>query len=165
MSFANNIYTPDGGMHLTGFRSALTRVLNDYARENNYLKEKDENLSGEDIREGLVTVVSIKLGEPQFEGQTKARLGNPIARTAAETITNEALREFLEKISMTREQLSKNVFWFKGPEKAAKAARETVLRKGVLEGLTLPGKLADCSSKIRKNLNYLSWKETAPEVQ
>ena len=147
LSFANNIYTPDGGMHLTGFRSALTRVLNDYARENNYLKEKDENLSGEDIREGLVTVVSIKLGEPQFEGQTKARLGNPIARTAAETITNEALREFLEKNSNDARAIIEKCLLVQRARKAAKAARETVLRKGVLEGLTLPGKLADCSSK------------------
>ena len=97
LSFANNIYTPDGGMHLTGFRSALTRTLNAYARGEKYLKEKDENLTSDDTREGLVAVVSVKLREPQFEGQTKARLGNPEARTAVEMVANEALKEFLEK--------------------------------------------------------------------
>jgi DNA gyrase subunit B len=147
MSFANNIYTPDGGMHLTGFRSALTRTLNDYARNENYLKNSEENLTGDDVREGLVAVVSIKLREPQFEGQTKARLGNPEARTAVEAAVSEALKEFLERHkSDARQILEKNLLAAKA-RMAAKAAKDTVLRKGALEGLTLPGKLADCSSK------------------
>ena len=103
LSFANNIYTPDGGMHLTGFRSALTRTLNDYARTNSYIKESEENFTGDDVREGLAAIVSVKLGEPQFEGQTKARLGNPPARTAVEAVVAESLKEFLEKIPMTPE--------------------------------------------------------------
>jgi DNA gyrase subunit B len=147
MSFANNIYTPDGGMHLTGFRAALTRTLNDYARKEGYLKESDENLTGDDVREGLVAAISIKIREPQFEGQTKARLGNPEARTAVETVVAEALKDFLERYkSDARVIIEKNLLAAKA-RLAAKAAKETVLRKGALEGLTLPGKLADCSSK------------------
>ncbi|MEK9186355.1 MAG: ATP-binding protein, partial [Patescibacteria group bacterium] len=96
LSFANNIYTPDGGMHLTGFRTALTRYLNDYARDNEYIKKTDENLTGDDVREGLVAVVSVRLREPQFEGQTKARLGSPEARTAVEAVLGESLKNFLE---------------------------------------------------------------------
>lgn len=147
LSFANNIYTMDGGMHLTGFRSALTRALNDYARENNYVKDKEENFTGDDVREGLVAIVSIKIGEPQFEGQTKARLGNPPARTAVEAVVAEALKEYLQKYSNdARAIISKCLLAVKA-RKAAKAAKETVLRKGPLEGLALPGKLADCTSK------------------
>ncbi|MEK7506004.1 MAG: DNA topoisomerase (ATP-hydrolyzing) subunit B [Patescibacteria group bacterium] len=147
LSFANNIHTPDGGMHLTGLRSAMTRVLNDYARKENYLKESEENITGDDIREGLVSIVSIKLPEPQFEGQTKARLGNPEARTAVEMVVSETLKEFLEKHgSDGRKIIEKNLLAAKA-RKAAKAAKDTVLRKGALEGLTLPGKLADCSSR------------------
>lgn len=147
MSFANNIYTTDGGMHLTGFRSALTRTLNDYARQNNFLKDADENLTGDDVREGLIALVSIKLREPQFEGQTKARLGNPEARTAVEAAVNEGLKEFLDKHSSdARHIIEKNLLAAKA-RKAAKAAKDTVLRKGALEGLTLPGKLSDCSSR------------------
>jgi DNA gyrase subunit B len=147
MSFANNIYTPDGGMHLTGFRSALTRVLNDYARSESYIKEKDGSLTGDDVREGITAAISVKLQEPQFEGQTKARLGNPEARTAVEVVTGTALKEFLEKYSNDgRRIIEKNILASKA-RKAAKAAKDTVLRKGALEGLTLPGKLADCSSR------------------
>ncbi len=146
-SFANNIYTPDGGMHLTGFRSALTRSLNSYARAEGYLKEKDENLISEDTREGLVAVISIKLREPQFEGQTKARLGNPGARTAAETVVGDALKEFLEKRPAEARRIIEKVLLTAKARMAAKAAKETVLRKGAFEGLTLPGKLADCISK------------------
>ncbi|MEW6617601.1 MAG: DNA topoisomerase (ATP-hydrolyzing) subunit B [Patescibacteria group bacterium] len=147
MSFANNIYTTDGGMHLTGFRSALTRTLNDYARQNGFLKDADENLTGDDVREGLIALVSIKLREPQFEGQTKARLGNPEARTAVEAAVNEGLKEFLDKHSSdARRIIEKNLLAAKA-RKAAKAAKDTVLRKGALEGLTLPGKLSDCSSR------------------
>ncbi len=147
LSFANNIYTPDGGMHLTGFRTALTRVLNDWARTNNYVKEKDENLTGEDVREGLVAVVSVKLREPQFEGQTKARLGSTEARTATEAVVSEALKNFMERNNRDAGKIVEKCMLAAKARKAAKAARETVLRKGVLDGLTLPGKLADCSSR------------------
>ncbi len=147
ISFANNIHTPEGGMHITGFRSALTRGLNDYARKNGYIKESEENLTGEDIREGQVAVVSIKLREPQFEGQTKAKLGNPEARTAVDSAVAYALEEYLEKNPTdAREILGKCLLAAKARQ-AAKAARETVLRKGIMEGLALPGKLADCSSR------------------
>ncbi len=147
VSFANNIYTPDGGMHLTGFRSALTRTLNDYARKENYLKSSEDNLTGDDVREGLVAAISIRIREPQFEGQTKARLGNPEARTAVESVIAETLKEFLERHSSdARRILEKNLLAAKA-RKAAKAAKDTVLRKGALEGLALPGKLADCSSR------------------
>lgn len=147
LSFANNIYTPDGGMHLTGFRTALTRTLNDWARANSYIKDKDENLTGEDMREGLVAVVSVKLRDPQFEGQTKNRLGSPEARTAVEAVTAEALKNFLERNSRDAGKIVEKCMLAAKARKAAKAARETVLRKGVLDGLTLPGKLADCSSR------------------
>ena len=147
MSFANNIYTPDGGMHLTGFRTALTRTLNDYARKEGYLKEAEDNLTGDDVREGLIAAVSIKIREPQFEGQTKARLGNPEARTAVDAAVSDALKEFLERYGAdARRIIEKNLLAAKA-RKAAKAAKDTVLRKGALEGLTLPGKLADCSSR------------------
>ena len=146
-SFANNIYTPDGGMHLTGFRSALTRTLNNYSRSEGYLKEKDENLTSEDTREGLTAVLSVKLREPQFEGQTKARLGNPEARTAVESVVGETLKDFFEKHPGEARRIIEKVLLAAKARKAAKAARDTVLRKGILEGLTLPGKLADCSSK------------------
>lgn len=147
-SFANNIYTPDGGMHLTGFRSALTRTLNNYARSEGYLKEKDENFTSDDAREGLVAVVSVKLRDPQFEGQTKARLGNPEARTAVEVVVADALKEFLEKNPQDAKKIIEKVLLAAKARLAAKAAKETVLRKGALEGLALPGKLADCTSKI-----------------
>ncbi len=147
LSFANNIHTPDGGMHLTGFRTALTRTLNSYARAEKYLKEKDENLTSEDMREGLLVVVSVKLREPQFEGQTKARLGNPEARTSTDAVVYEALKEFLEKRPAEARRIIEKVLLAAKARKAAKAAKETVLRKGALEGMTLPGKLADCSSR------------------
>jgi len=147
ISFANNIYTADGGMHLTGFRSALTRSLNDYARKEGFIKENEENLTGDDVREGLVAIVSIKLKEPQFEGQTKARLGNPEARTNVESVINEALQEFLERYPADAKKIiNKNLLALQA-RKAAKAAKENVLRKGALEGMTLPGKLADCTSR------------------
>jgi len=147
LSFANNIHTIDGGMHLTGFRAALTRTLNDYARANNYLKNSDDNFSGDDVREGLVAVVSIKIREPQFEGQTKARLGNPEARSVVEAIVNEGLREFLERYSADSRRIIEKCFLAAKARKAAKAAKDTVLRKGALEGLALPGKLADCQTR------------------
>ena len=146
-SFANNIHTPEGGMHLTGFRTALTRTLNDYARKNSFIKDADDNLTGEDVREGLTAVISVKLREPQFEGQTKAKLGNPEARTGVEAAVAETLAEFLEKNPSDARGILEKTILAKKAREAAKAARETVIRKGLLEGLALPGKLADCSSK------------------
>ena len=147
MSFANTINTPDGGTQLTGFRSAMTRSLNNYARAEGYLKEKEENLTSEDMREGLVAIVSIKLGDPQFEGQTKNRLGNPEAQTATQAVVAEALKSFMEKHPQEAKAIIAKVILTSKARLAAKAARETVLRKGAFEGLTLPGKLADCISK------------------
>ncbi len=146
-SFANNIHTPEGGMHLTGFRTALTRTLNDYARKNGFIKNDDDNLTGEDVREGLTAVISVKIREPQFEGQTKAKLGNPEARTAVEAAVAETLAEFLEKNPGEARTILEKTILAKKAREAAKAARETVIRKGLLEGLALPGKLADCSNR------------------
>src|SRR3989339_552521 len=145
--FANNIYNPEGGTHLVGLRTALTRELNAYARLKGYLKEKDQNLTGDDVREGLTAVVSVKIKEPQFEGQTKAKLGNPEAKTAVEAVFGEHLRVFLEEHPQDGEAVIGKCVLAAQARAAARAARETVLRKGVLDGLTLPGKLADCSSK------------------
>jgi len=149
MSFANNIHTIEGGMHLTGFKSAITRSLNDYARKNGFIKEKDDNLSGDDVREGLTVVISVKIKsqELQFEGQTKAKLGNPEARTAVETVVNVEFSDWMERNPLDARQIMEKVILASKARLAAKAARETVLRKGAMEGLTLPGKLADCSSR------------------
>lgn len=147
MSFANNIHTVEGGMHLTGFRTALTRGLNDYARKNGFLKNSDENLTGDDVREGITAVVSVKLREPQFEGQTKAKLGNPEARTAVDTAVAYVLEEYLEKNPNDAKEILGTCILAAKARQAAKAAKDTVLRKGVLDGLSLPGKLADCSSR------------------
>lgn len=147
LSFANNIYTPDGGMHLTGFRTALTRTLNSWAVANNYLKAKENNFTGEDAREGLTAIVSVKLREPQFEGQTKSRLGSTEARTAVESAVGEALKNFFERNSKDAGKIVEKCILAAKARKAAKAARDTVIRKGALEGLQLPGKLTDCISK------------------
>lgn len=149
--FANNITNPDGGSHLAGFRAALTRSLNSYARDKGYLKEKDPNLTGDDTREGLTAVISVKLPEPQFEGQTKSKLGNPEARTAVESVFAEAFQIYLEEHPKDSEEIVGKCLLSARARAAAKAARETVLRKGALEGLMLPGKLADCSSKDAEN--------------
>jgi DNA gyrase subunit B len=147
VSYANNTSTPEGGMHLTGFRTALTRLLNDYARKNNLLKEGEDNFTGEDVREGITTVVSVKLRDPQFEGQTKAKLGSVEARGAVETVFGEGFSQFLEeKPDDARSIVSKVILALKA-RKAAKAAKDSVLRKGALEGMTLPGKLADCQTR------------------
>ncbi len=146
-SFANNIFTQEGGTHLTGFRTALTRVLNDYARKNGFLKEKDENLTGDDVRQGFAGAVSIKIANPQFEGQTKAKLGNVEAKVAVEAAVSEALVDFLEKNPGDAKAIIENCLLAVRARNAAKAAKETVLRKGILEGLSLPGKLTDCSSR------------------
>ena len=132
---------------MTGFRAATTRVFNDYIRKNNILKANDDNLAGEDLREGLTAVVSIKIAEPQFEGQTKGKLGNPEAKSAVETVVSEALTDFLERNPADARAILEKCILSHKARKAAKAARETVLRKGILDGLSLPGKLADCSSR------------------
>lgn len=150
LPFANNIYNPEGGMHVVGFRSALTRTINAYARKNNFLKEKDPNLTAEDVREGLATVISIKIQEPQFEGQTKAKLGNVEARTAVEKVMSEAFDIFLEENPKDAEAIMAKCILASKARLAARTARESVLRKGVLDGFALPGKLADCSSKDPK---------------
>jgi len=147
LGFANNIYTPEGGMHIVGFRTALTRVLNNYAREKQYLKEKDANLGGDDVREGLSAVVSVRLVDPQFEGQTKAKLGNNEARSAVDSVFSTAFKEFLEENPKDAEAIIGKCILSARARLAARSARETVLRKGVLDSLALPGKLADCSSK------------------
>ena len=145
--FANNIDNPEGGMHLSGFRTALTRELNNYARGKNLLKEKDSNLSGDDVREGLSAIISVKIKDPQFEGQTKAKLGNPEARTATESVFADAFKVYLEEHPKDAEAIIGKCVLAAQARAAARAARDTVLRKGMLEGLTLPGKLADCSSR------------------
>jgi DNA gyrase subunit B len=146
-SFANNINTPEGGMHLTGFRSALTRSINAYGRKHELLKEKEENLTAEDVREGLTSVISVKLSNPQFEGQTKSKLGNPEMRTAVETVFNTYLEDFFEEHPSDAKNVFAKCALAARARLAARAARDTVIRKGLLDGLTLPGKLADCSSK------------------
>lgn len=147
LGFANNIYNPEGGTHITGFKTALTRTLNTYGRKNNLIKEKDENFTGDDVLEGLTAVVSVKLREIQFEGQTKAKLGSVEARGAVETVFSEAFNEYLEENpDDARFIIGKSILALKA-RKAAKAAKDSVLRKGMLEGMTLPGKLADCQTK------------------
>jgi DNA gyrase subunit B len=146
-SFANNIATIDGGTHLTGFRAALTRTLNDYGRRNNILKERDANLSGEDVREGLTAIISVKLQEPQFESQTKSKLGSAEAEGAVKTALNDGLSQFLEENpSVARRILEKSLIAARARE-AARSARDLVIRKGVLDGFALPGKLADCQER------------------
>lgn len=146
-AFTNNIHNPDGGTHVAGFRTALTRGLNTYARNKNILKEKDANLSGEDVREGLNAVISIKIREPQFEGQTKSKLGNTEAKTAVETIFGDEFLIFLEEHPRDAEAIVGKCILASRARNAAKIARDAILRKGALEGFTLPGKLADCSSR------------------
>ncbi len=147
ISFANNIHTIEGGTHMTGFKTAITRTLNDYARKNAFLKEKDENLTGDDVREGIVAIISVKLREPQFEGQTKAKLGTPEARPAVETVMNSELADWLDRNPTDARAILEKVILASKARMAAKAARDTVLRKGALDGFALPGKLADCSSR------------------
>ena len=150
-TFANNVLNPDGGTHLTGFKAALTRVINDYARKNGLLKEKEENLSGEDTREGMTCVILVKLPDPQFEGQTKNKLGNPEIRGYVETVMNEYLNYYLEEHPGVAKKIVGKALLAARARKAARAARENILRKGVLDGASMPGKLADCSSKDPKN--------------
>lgn len=146
-AFANNVFNPEGGTHLTGFRSALTRVVNDYARKNGLIKEKEENLSGEDTREGLTAVVLVKMPDPQFEGQTKNKLGNPEIRGYVEQVVTEHFAYYLEEHPAIAKKIIGKALLAARARKAARAARENIIRKGVLEGSGLPGKLADCSSR------------------
>jgi len=147
MSFANNIHNPEGGTHLVGFRTALTRTLNNYARNKNLIKEKQENLTGDDVREGLTTIISVKLPDPQFEGQTKGKLGNAEMKGYVEQIFGEAFNSFLEEHPKEAEAIIGKCVLSAQARLAARTARATILRKGALEGMTLPGKLADCSSR------------------
>ncbi len=149
--FANNVVNPDGGTHLTGFRTALTRVVNEYARKSGLLKEKEENLTGEDCREGLTAVILVKLPDPQFEGQTKNKLGNPEVRGHVEQVMTEYFNYYLEEHPAIARKIVGKVLLAARARKAARAARENIIRKGVLEGSGMPGKLADCSSKDPKN--------------
>ena len=146
-SFANNIFTVEGGMHVTGFKMALTRVLNDYAKKNNLLKEKDGAMTSEDLKEGLTAVVSVKLRNPQFEGQTKSKLGNAEVRGIVSSVTSEGLVEFLEKHPNNAKSMIEKCMLTVRARIAARAAKDAVLRKGALEGMTLPGKLADCTTR------------------
>jgi DNA gyrase subunit B len=145
--FANNVLTPDGGTHLIGFRAALTRVINDYARKNSILKEKEDNLTGDDIREGLTAIILVKLPDPQFEGQTKNKLGNPEVRRYVEQVMNEYFAYYLEENPEVAKKIVNKALLAARARKAARAARDNVLRKGALDGMGLPGKLWDCSSK------------------
>ena len=147
LSYANNINTVEGGTHLVGFKSALTRVFNDYARKNKFLKDSDQALSGEDVREGLTAIVSVKLAEPEFEGQTKAKLGNTEMRGFVETSTNENLMAFLEENPAQAKIIMEKCLRAARAREAARKARELTRRKSVLDSNSLPGKLADCSSK------------------
>ena len=148
--FANNVFNPDGGTHVTGFRSALTRVVNEYARKAGLLKEKEENLSGEDCREGLTCVILVKLPDPQFEGQTKNKLGNPEVRGYVEQVMAEYFTYYLEEHPGVARKIVGKALLAARARKAARAARENIIRKGVLDGASMPGKLADCSSKDPK---------------
>ena len=145
MSFANNIYTPDGGTHLEGFRQALTRTVNDYARRQGILKEKDSNLTGDDTREGLTAVISVKLSEPQFEGQTKAKLGNSEMRNLVQSTVADGLSEYFEEHPNQAKAICNKAIAASKARTAARKAREATRRKGLLESASLPGKLADCS--------------------
>ena len=146
-SFVNNIITPEGGTHLIGFRNALTKTFNDYARKNKLLKENEPNLSGDDIREGLTTIISIKIGEPQFEGQTKQKLGNSEARGAVDSIVSEKLMIFLEQNPAVGKIIAEKAVLAQRARDAARKARDLTRRKTALETMSLPGKLADCSDK------------------
>ncbi|MDJ1122791.1 DNA topoisomerase (ATP-hydrolyzing) subunit B [Olsenella sp. YH-ols2217] len=145
MSFANNIYTPEGGMHLEGFRTAITRVINDYARKQGILKDKDKNLEGSDVREGLSAVVSVKLADPQFEGQTKAKLGSSFMRPLVMKTVSDGLAEYLEEHPKQARAIVNKASSAAKARQAARKAREATRRKGLLESASLPGKLADCS--------------------
>lgn len=146
-AFANNVLNPEGGTHLIGFRAAMTRVINEYARKSSLLKEKEDNLTGDDTREGLTAIILVKLPDPQFEGQTKNKLGNPEMRRYVEQVMTEYFSYYLEENPAVARKVIGKALLASRARKAARAARENVIRKGVLDGLSLPGKLSDCSSK------------------
>ena len=148
--FANNVLTPDGGTHLVGFKSTLTRVINDYARKNTLLKEKEDNLSGDDVREGLTAVILVKIPDPQFEGQTKNKLGNTEVRRYVEQVMNEYFAYYLEEHPAIAKKIVNKAVLAARARKAARAARDNVIRKGALDSMGLPGKLSDCSGRNRK---------------
>ena len=150
-SFVNNITTPEGGTHLAGFRSALTKTFNDYARKNKLLKDSEQNLTGDDIREGLVAIVSIKIPEPQFEGQTKQKLGNSEPRGAVDSVGSEQLTYFLEQNPNVAKIICEKAVLAQRAREAARKARDLTRRKSALDGMSLPGKLADCSDKDPQN--------------
>ena len=150
-SFVNNINTPEGGTHLTGFRNAITETFNNYARKNKLLKDTEDNLSGEDIREGLTAIISIKIGEPQFEGQTKQKLGNSEARGAVKNIVSEKLEIYLEQNPAVAKMILEKSILAQRAREAARKARDLTRRKSALDGMALPGKLADCSDKNPEN--------------
>jgi len=150
-SYVNNIVTPEGGMHLTGFRNALTKTFNDYARKNKLLRDSEQNLSGDDIREGMTAIVSIKIGEPQFEGQTKQKLGNSEAKTAVDAIVSEQLTYFLEQNPSVAKLICEKAILAQRAREAARKARDIARRKTALDSTALPGKLADCSDKNPAN--------------
>ena len=150
-SFVNNIKTPEGGTHLTGFRNSLTKTFNDYARKNKILKDSDQGLSGDDIREGLTAIVSVKIEDPQFEGQTKQKLGNTVARGAVDSIVSEQLTYFLEQNPTVAKSICEKSLLAQRAREAARKARDLTRRKTALESTSLPGKLADCSDKDPKN--------------
>lgn len=149
--FANNVLTPDGGMHVVGFRTAMNRVINDYARKNGLLKEKEPNLTGDDIKEGLTAVILVKLPDPQFEGQTKNKLGNPEVRSYVDKVMTEYFGYYLEENPNIAKKIVGKATLAARARKAARAARDNVIRKGAFEGLNLPSKLADCSSRNRED--------------
>ena len=150
-SFVNNIKTPEGGTHLAGFRNAMTKTFNDYARKNKILKESEQSLSGDDIREGLTAIVSVKIEDPQFEGQTKQKLGNTIARSAVDSIVSEQLQIFLEQNPSVAKAICEKSLLAQRAREAARKARDLTRRKSALDGMSLPGKLADCSDKNPEN--------------
>ncbi len=150
-SFVNNITTPEGGTHLAGFKNALTKTFNDYARAQKFLKDTEQNLSGEDIREGMTAIISVKLGEPQFEGQTKQKLGNSEARGAVDSVVSEQLTYFLEQNPTVAKLICEKAVLAQRARDAARKARDLTRRKNALDGMSLPGKLADCSDRDPKN--------------
>ena len=149
--FVNNITTPEGGTHVVGFRNAITKTFNDYARKNKLLKDSEQNLTGDDIREGLVAIVSIKIPEPQFEGQTKQKLGNSEARGAVDSVVSEQLTYFLEQNPNVAKIICEKAVLAQRAREAARKARDLTRRKSALDGMSLPGKLADCSDKDPQN--------------
>ena len=150
-SFVNNIVTPEGGTHMTGFRNALTKTFNDYGRSNKLLKDSEQNLTGDDMREGLTAIISIKIGEPQFEGQTKQKLGNSEARGAVESIMTDQLSVYLEQHPQTGKMIIEKSVMAQRARDAARKARDLTRRKSALDGMSLPGKLADCTDKNPDN--------------